>query len=87
VQDAGDLTLFVSKHFRHSFAGTSASMLKRNRIYFFEPLYGDQNHFAHCLEIADIATGTSEVKLFQEKAQAFEALGWIRPNFSRGRGM
>ena len=87
VKDASDLTLFVSKHFRHSFAGTSASMLKRNSVYFSEPLYGDQKHFAHCLEIADIATGTSEVKLFQEKVQAFEALGWIRPNFWRRRGM
>jgi len=87
VKDASDMTLFVSKHFRHSFAGTSASMLKRNSVYFSEPLYGDQKHFAHCLEIADIATGTSEVKLFQEKVQAFEALGWIRPNFWRGRGM
>ena len=45
-----------------------------------EPLYGDPYDLVHRLEIIDIATGASEVKLVQEKMQGSEALGWIRPN-------
>ncbi|CAL5086939.1 unnamed protein product [Urochloa decumbens] len=86
VNDAGDLTLFVSIHCRHSFAGTSVSSFERNSVYFSEPLYEDHRDPAHRLEIADIATGASEVKPpFHQKVQDFEALGWIRPNLWRGR--
>ncbi|XP_066348011.1 uncharacterized protein [Miscanthus floridulus] len=41
VSDIGDQTLFVSKHFNESFSGTSVSKYKENKIYMFEPLYGD----------------------------------------------
>nr|TKW34522.1 hypothetical protein SEVIR_2G312000v2 [Setaria viridis] len=86
VKDAGDLTLFVSTHFRHSFGGTSVSRFKRNSVYFSDPPYGDQDYLGHSLEIANIATGKSEVtKPFHPKVQGFEALGWIRPNLWRGR--
>ncbi|OEL24847.1 hypothetical protein BAE44_0014133 [Dichanthelium oligosanthes] len=90
VNDAGDLTLFVSNHFRHSFGGTSVSRLNRNTIYFSDPLYlygVNQYRSDHCLEIADIATGTWEVKPFHQKVQGLKALGGIRPNLWRGRGM
>ncbi|KAF8759322.1 hypothetical protein HU200_010362 [Digitaria exilis] len=84
VNDAGDLTLFVSMDFRYGFAGTSVSGLKRNGVYFSEPLYGDQYDLAHSMEIADIATGISEVKTFHPKMQGLDALGWFRPNLWRG---
>jgi hypothetical protein len=86
VKDAGDLTLFASTHFRHGFGGTSVSKLQRNSVYFSEPPYGHQDFRAHSLEIADIATGKSEVtKSFHPNVKGFEALGWIRPNLWRGR--
>nr|CAB3454176.1 unnamed protein product [Digitaria exilis] len=72
--------------FRYGFAGTSVSGLKRNGVYFSEPLYGDQYDLAHSMEIADIATGISEVKTFHPKMQGLDALGWFRPNLWRGGG-
>jgi hypothetical protein len=86
VKDAGDLTLFVSTNLRHSFGGTSVSRFKRNSVYFSDPPYGDQDYWGHSLEIANIATGKSEVTMpFHPKVQGFEALGWIRPNLWRGK--
>ncbi|CAL5082753.1 unnamed protein product [Urochloa decumbens] len=79
VNDAGDLTLFVSIHFRHSFAGTSVSSFERNSVYFSEPLYEDHRDPAHRLEIAEVKPP------FHQKVKDFEALGWIRPNLWRGR--
>ncbi|OEL36031.1 hypothetical protein BAE44_0002965 [Dichanthelium oligosanthes] len=46
------------------FGGTSVSRFKSNSVCFSEPLYGDQYDWEHSMEIADIATGTSEVKSF-----------------------
>lgn len=88
VRDIGDRTLFVSKHFKGGFSGTSVSMYKENKIYMSEPLYGDPYDLVHRLEIVDISTGTSEVKPVHEKTmQGSEALGWIRPNLWKGGRM
>ena len=84
VRDIGDQTLFVSKHFNENFSETSVSKYKENKIYMSEPLYGDPYDLVHRLEIVDIATGTSEVKLVQKKMQGSEALDWIRPNLWKG---
>ncbi|XP_066361137.1 putative F-box protein At5g55150 [Miscanthus floridulus] len=67
VRNIGDQTLFVSKYFTESFSGTSVSKYKENKIYMSEPLYGHPYDLVHRLEIVDIATGASEVKLVQEK--------------------
>ena len=77
MRDIGDQTLFVSKHFNESFSGTSVSKYKKNKIYMFEPLYGDPYDLVHRPEIVDIAIGASEVKPVQEKMQGSEALCWI----------
>ena len=84
MKDIGDQTLFVSKHFNVSFSETSVSKYKENKIYMSESLYGDPYDLVHRLEIIDIATGASEVKLVQEKMQGSEALGWIRLNLWKG---
>ena len=80
MRDIGDHTLFVSKHFNENFSGTSVSKYKENKIYMSESLYGDPYDWVHWLEIVDIATDASEVKLVQKKMQGSKALGWIRPN-------
>ena len=84
MRDIGDQTLFVSKQFNESFSGTSVSKYKENKIYMFEPLYGDPYDLVHRLEIIDITTSASEVKPVQEKMQGSVALGWIRPNLWKG---
>ncbi|XP_062203818.1 uncharacterized protein LOC133906041 [Phragmites australis] len=80
VNDVSDWTLFVSEHFIDSFSGTSIFKYKRNKIYFSEPLYGDEYDLSYRLETIDIATDTSKVTALHQKLQGSQAQGWFLPN-------
>jgi hypothetical protein len=84
VDDVGDLTLLVSKHFHESFSGASVSNYKSNSVYLSEAMYAGPTNSAICYQIIDIATNASEVVRVHRKMESSDALGWFRPNIWMG---
>jgi hypothetical protein len=84
VDDVGDLTLLVSKHFNESFGRASVSNYKRNRVYISEAMYAGPTNSAICYQIIDIATNASEVVRVHRKMESSDALCWFRPNILMG---
>jgi hypothetical protein len=85
VDDVGDLTLLVSKHFNESFSGASVSKYRRDSVSFFsDVMYADPTNSAFCYQIIDIATNASKVVRVHRKMEPSDAPCWFRPNILMG---
>jgi hypothetical protein len=79
VKDLGDVTLFVSSNFVTGHGGASVAGLRKNFVYFSEPLDGWQAGPNH-VELNNIANGNSKMLAYRENVRgSSKALCWIQP--------
>jgi hypothetical protein len=80
VNDIGDPTLLVLKHFNENFSGASVSKYKRNNVYFSKAFYGGKMSWAICYEIIHIGTNAHKMLCVHGIMEPSEALCWFWPN-------